>query len=294
MGLRTSLFRLGASACYLYSRIPRARGAWRFKRLVMGLSPELPLHFEVKRDGMRFALDLDEGNDLDWSLLFWGRHEPTSSEWVRRTVRPGWTCLDVGANVGYFTVMLGQLAGPQGSVLAFEPCAPFRQRLEANVRINGLSNVRTENFGLSDGESVATIYLTACTASIDPAHWAPSQAKQASEIRLVDLDSWWRKHGTGRLDFIKVDTDGHEAAFLAGARETIAKHRPVMMIEVCPKVLHGGDAAALALVTEIAGMGYTIWSEDGRRRFANPREALDGLLAGDLDGANAVCIADPR
>jgi len=82
----------------------------------MGLTPRQPFGFQVKRAGMRFDLELDEGNDLDWALLFWGRHEATSSEWVRRTVRQGWTCLDVGANVGYFTVMLGQLTGPTGRV----------------------------------------------------------------------------------------------------------------------------------------------------------------------------------
>ncbi|MCC6997826.1 MAG: FkbM family methyltransferase [Deltaproteobacteria bacterium] len=287
---RTTLFRLGASACYQYSRIPRARGAWRFKQLVMRLAPKQPSHFEVKREGMRFDLELDEGNDLDWSLLFWGHFEPTSSDWVRRTVREGWTCVDVGANVGYFTVMLGQLAGRQGRVIAFEPCAPFRQRLERNVRLNGLTNVQSEDLGLSDRAAVTTIHLTACTASIDPAHWSPSAVKQSIEIRLGDLDTWWREHGTGRLDFIKVDTDGHEAKFLAGARETIARYKPVMMVEVVPEVLHGGDAAALALLTDIAAMGYTLCSEDGQRRFAGPREALAGLLAGGLAGANAVCV----
>jgi len=132
--------------------------------------------------------------------------------------------------------------------------------------------------------------MTACTASIDRVDLAPSIARTPTETRLGDLDSWWRQHGSGRLDFIKVDTDGHEARFLAGARETIARYHPIMMVEVAPAVMPGGDAAALALLTDITAMGYAIWSEDGRRRFAGPREALTGLLAGGLAGANAVCL----
>jgi FkbM family methyltransferase len=96
-------------------------------------------------NGVRLVMDFDLASGVQKcmaeDLLDGGRYEPASSAYMERTVKPGDTVIDVGAHIGYFTLLLAALVGPKGRVFAFEPHPDNYQRLLQHLAINGLTNV---------------------------------------------------------------------------------------------------------------------------------------------------------
>ncbi|GAI19901.1 unnamed protein product [marine sediment metagenome] len=81
-------------------------------------------------------------------------YEPAVTQTITRVVQPGWTCVDVGAHVGYFTLLMGKCVGAQGRVVAIEAYPPNAEQLRANARASGLDGrVAVENVAVSDGSS---------------------------------------------------------------------------------------------------------------------------------------------
>ena len=155
--------------------------------------------------------------------------------WMRREVRehhkPGTDILDIGANIGYNTLMFSDY----GPVIAFEPV--FHQIVKLNVEGNTLRHdVQVAPCALSDTKEVREMHIPAhgCesnehinyggTALDTPDDWKGVGVKVSCE-RLDDIY-------TGIPSFIKLDVEGHEFQVLKGAEETIKKHKPVLLVEI--------------------------------------------------------------
>ncbi len=148
-------------------------------------------------------------------------------------VLPGQTVLDIGANFGVFTKLFSQIVGPQGSVIAFEPVPKTFRTLAAGVERLHLHNVQVVNKAVSDqvgtvlmsvpqfaenkGENLYESHITSLPDSPD------AFAVGALTIDSLDLS---------RVDFMKIDVEGHELAVLRGSRKTLQKYHPTLMVEV--------------------------------------------------------------
>lgn len=152
--------------------------------------------------------------------------------------------LDVGANIGYISAIMSLIA-PRGKIHAFEPAPKIFRSLKANIKANGLKNVTAHELGLSDDNYETTISYP----SDFPAGAFVSQSLRMERIknegsghmwgdvvneaiRLEALDDVYKKLGVTKCDLLKVDIEGHEASFLAGAKGFIAKFKPVTIMEV--------------------------------------------------------------
>jgi FkbM family methyltransferase len=156
----------------------------------------------------------------------------------RAAVQPGTVALDVGANVGAYTLLLGQWVRPGGRVFAFEPAPEAFGGLSAHVRLNGLGD------GVTCVRAAASSSTGTATLAVDGLSGANRLDASAGGERVdtVTLDDFCRREGI-RPSFIKIDVEGAELDVLRGARETIRE---------------GGDG--LALFVE---MHPTLWREMG-------------------------------
>jgi FkbM family methyltransferase len=146
--------------------------------------------------------------------------------------------LDVGANVGFLAVPLAQAVYPRGALVAFEPLAANFHRLRENLRINGvLNDDAIYQLGLSDRRAVAMLSLrgdfrngaaTGNAAIVE----GEGHGFDVERIELETLDDVFPRLKLDRLHFIKLDIEGHEIAFLAGAAATIKQFRPVIYTEI--------------------------------------------------------------
>lgn len=198
---------------------------FRGKGLIVGRMRgcALPQDVVVERQGIRYRLLLSD--QLQRCICFNAYDSAGSLEIAMRYVSPGSVCLDVGANVGYFSLHLARRVGPTGQVHAFEADPRNYARLDENGRLN--------EFG-----SAFHAHLKAVTNHTGPVNFYQSAADQSGwgsltafsdiavskvEVPATTLDQFLGESGIARVDFMKVDIEAHEFELLEGARESLAK-----------------------------------------------------------------------
>jgi FkbM family methyltransferase len=150
-----------------------------------------------------------------------------------RFVAPGSTVIDVGANVGIFTMTLARLVGNAGTVIAVDPLPRNCARLRAHAEMNRHSSIRIVELAVGDKAGVVRLNTT-----LDPAFVSVySDATVASSPALIEaevrpLDEIWRSMGRPPVSFMKVDVEGSELGVLDGGKELLSTLRPVLLIEV--------------------------------------------------------------
>jgi FkbM family methyltransferase len=174
-----------------------------------------------------------------------GTYEGEQTRLFEQHVRPGATVLDVGAHVGYYTVLSAVLAGPSGRVHAFEPNPKNAEFLRRHVRINRLGTVRVEQAAVSDHEGTARFDFGTGSGT---GHLADAGAL---EVRMLRLDDYCAQHALAPAA-IKIDVEGAEMAVLAGAFDTLARHHPTIFLST-----HGPEVHAASL-DFLRGMGYQL------------------------------------
>lgn len=158
--------------------------------------------------------------------------EPEEAD-VRQVVHNGDTVLDIGANFGVFTKLFSQLVGPQGSVIAFEPVPQTFRTLAAGIRRYHRSNVQAINKAVSDHVGMVLMVVPPYEESQGDNLYQASivnspESPKSFSIGAVTIDSLQ----LSRVDFIKIDVEGHELEVLHGSRQTLEKHHPTLMVEV--------------------------------------------------------------
>jgi FkbM family methyltransferase len=172
-----------------------------------------------------------------WTSYWRGTHEPALQGAIGRLgggrIRD-WSCWDLGAHFGFYSVALARRVGAGGQVAAFEPNPRSFQRLELHRRMNGLPWLRTYPVAVSDRSGAAEL-LTYGDLGSTTTHLrydgetagAPSAPIPVRSVRLDDMV------GRGELrapQFVKIDVEGHAHRALGGMRETVAASRPSLIV----------------------------------------------------------------
>lgn len=233
------------------------------KRFVRAHAPRGVQHFCRK---LYYPWVLRRFSDADW---------PPAAV-IRRLVQSGDHVVDVGANVGYVTLLLSRWVGPAGCVYSFEPIPETFGLLRHNVRRLRLNNVVLFECAASDragtAEMEVPMYPEGGWNWYESRVVGPGEAPRGlrRSVRLCRLDD---VVPSTRVSFVKIDVEGHEARALAGAMELIRRSRPALLIEMC---CGRDEARSIQLLLE--SEGYRVWpGSDGP---AAP--ALETRSAGDV------------
>lgn len=161
------------------------------------------------------------------SLDVYGEYSELEARLFCHVLRPGMTAIDVGANIGAFTVPMARAVFPGGEVIAIEPQRLLHQMLCANAALNGLRNVRALHAGAgqAQGRAVAPLIDLAVPRNFGAFALAESGAGEAIDIVAIDALRPTQCH------FMKIDVEGMEAAVIEGAAETIQRCRPILYVE---------------------------------------------------------------
>ncbi|MGA9390304.1 MAG: FkbM family methyltransferase [Candidatus Sulfotelmatobacter sp.] len=142
----------------------------------------------------------------------------------------GQVFVDVGANVGLFTVKAAKEVGNDGLVIAIEPFIDSALRLTNNVRANGFTNVRVRNVCIGCDTRETRLHLN--KGKPNSFGLVPKGDAKSISVLSVSLDDLCRWENLKRLDYLKIDVEGAEAAVLEGAQEAISRFRPIVQVEV--------------------------------------------------------------
>jgi FkbM family methyltransferase len=178
-------------------------------------------------------INIDTSSSIEYDLLFRGCHEPEIVNLIKATVRSGDVCLDIGANVGAHTLLMAQVTGPTGRVIAVEPHPELCDRLRQNVDLNRLTNVTIVPAALSDGDGDIDFYgfsenaFHRGSSSLMP----DGEARTRLKARSIRGSTLLRECRIDSCHFLKIDVEGAEGLVLREFAALIGKHRPVIVCE---------------------------------------------------------------
>lgn len=191
-----------------------------------------------------------------------GTYEHEKQRAFVEAITPGSVVFDLGAHVGYYSLLASALTGPEGRVFAFEPSPRNLGYLREHLRLNKVSNVTVIDAAVSDSAGFAFFDPSPCNAMGCLADSGPLR------VRTVTLDELTAAGELPAPDFIKVDVEGAERRVLAGARGTIERWKPAIFLATHGPEVHGQCCEFLR------ALGYDLRSLD-----AKPVETASELLA---------------
>lgn len=214
-----------------------------------------------------FSLIVDDVNDLVISRFILDNQvwEPIESDLIVRLLSPGDRVVDIGANIGYFTVLFSQLVGSHGKVYGFEPETNNFSLLNANVLLNKLDNVTIENLALSDDEREYCLYLSPQNKGDHRISFTAGRDTQ--NVTSTSLDRYFFANDE-KIQLIKSDTQGHELHVLKGMVNVIKRNRDHLccLLEYSPGLLLSGDGDGvdhlLGFLESLAAEVYWIKEKD--------------------------------
>ncbi|MEU7150022.1 FkbM family methyltransferase [Streptomyces sp. NPDC045456] len=206
-------------------------------------------HPRIRRARTRFdATIVTDTQDLIQRYIYlFGVWEPHLTRWLERRLRPGDVFVDVGANIGYYSLLASRLVGEKGAVVALEASPDFHRVLRKQVVINGCRNVRAVNAAISDREEMLTFTLASShnmgANSIVP---YAGEAESTFEVAAQPLSEVLSADELARARVIKIDVEGAEGSVVRGLVPLLDQLRPdaELAIEVTPqRMLELGESA---------------------------------------------------
>ena len=230
----------------------------------------------------------------DFLIYYFGIVDGRESQAVSRLVGPGNICVDAGANSGWYTLLLAELAGPDGAVHAFEPDPRAFAQLAENVALNrNRADVRLNNIALGRSSGTMPLYTTRNSqlSSLHPIapdflphHAAAHDAARPSHVTVTTLDAYAGLMGLPRIDFIKLDVEGSEFDVLRGGERIIrmGPAPPVLFVELNPGACRRAGFPVHEMVHWLdAEVGYRFYRVAARGRLVAFRSVRDLLAAVD-------------
>ncbi len=192
-----------------------------------------------------------------------GVWEPQETQFLLDTLRPGDVFVDVGANIGYFSLLASRLVGPTGHVLAFEPEMANFALLEVNCRLNGCDNIRNFRAALGEENASGTLYLNELNLGDHSLYPDGQYDRAGQEISIVN-GSRLIAASHPRVNFIKIDTQGAECDVLRGLQDLIAASADdlIMIIEFSPLHLRNAGTGGRALLELLSGYDWRMYLMD--------------------------------
>jgi FkbM family methyltransferase len=197
--------------------------------------------FETNFHGLRYRGRLDDL--IDWNVFFFGSYCPEELDFLTVAARvmggPEGAAIyvDVGANVGHHALYMSRRTS---QVVAFEPSAAARQRLQANARLNELTNIRLFSVALGDVDREAQLGSGFEGNSGSRSLCWTLDRKQDETVIVRRGDSFFRREQLPQIDILKLDAEGYEKRVLFGLREILFRDRPIILMELIGEETKGG------------------------------------------------------
>jgi len=203
---------------------------YRFKTQVWNrLCPGIPLPTHLPYGGWWLARN-DPLSDAVFARTFDG----PDVRFLERFLGDATTVIDIGAHLGYYTLLMSSRVGSQGHVLAFEPSPREFRNLKTHIRINSCANVRLENAALADRSGSMELFLTRPPGTTGNSLRRPQvNCLHSVSVRVLTLDGYLSDKGIQEIDLIKLDAEGAELKILTGAVGLLSRsRRPLILCEI--------------------------------------------------------------
>ncbi len=188
-----------------------------------------------------------------------GRWEPGVTRLIETVVRPGMTVVDVGAHIGYFSLLAARQVGPSGHVYAFEPAPENFALLTRNITGNGYQQVVATRKAISDHPGVQTLFLHQDSVAHSLQKETISRVQASLQIETTTLDQFFAALGWPAVEVAKLDIEGGEPPAIEGMSELLARNRHARLIlEFIPHILRRAGRDPRTFLASLRHRGFRI------------------------------------
>lgn len=201
------------------------------------LAPKESLFIETSlKFGIKMNLNIKEY--VQAFLYNYGAYELPTINFFRKQIKQGMCVIDVGANVGYHSLIMTKLVGQKGSVYSFEPEIKNIELLNTNIKLNRFKNINIIKKAVSNQNGSIKLYLSNSDnlGVHSTVFCEDTVSNKFEEIEAVKLDDFVTDNQIKKVDFVKIDVEGAETDVLAGMENILLNHRPIIVMELVEKL----------------------------------------------------------
>ena len=232
-------------------------------------------------------------------LSIYGIHSKLDFEIFKEHVQEGDITIDIGANIGYFTLMLAKLVGPTGKVFAFEPDPRNISLLRKNIEINNYQNIIVIPKAVSNINQKCTLFTSQSSFGQNRIYEPKKTRNQEFipiESETIKLDDFFKnKDEMGNIAFVKIDVEGAEKFVLEGMKNVLRSSRDVKIFsEIDLARLDDAGSSYIEVVEFLNKNGFTMFLVDKKenRIIKIDRESLGEVLRGNTGSRDILCLRE--
>jgi len=222
------------------------------RKLGLGIARYWPWPVAVRiKNGRRMFVDLRSA--VSRGIFVKGEFDPVVFEPLHGVLRQGGTFLDVGANVGFYSMLALDAVGLDGAVHAFEMDERPRRCLRKTIAQERISNLSLHEFAVGNRNGNIGVAMQE-----DCGNSSVVDTGGQRQIAMQKLDTWWHESGVKKIQAIKLDIEGAELPALQGAEELLRAERPLIVCEVEEELQKRFGYGPKQLLDQFAGLGYRV------------------------------------
>ena len=238
----------------------------------------------VEVQGNKMHLDAKDCLQLSINEIF----EPIETNIIKREIQNGDIVLDIGANIGYYTLMMAKSVGKKGKVFAFEPEPSNFNILKKNVAINKYDNIVLEQKAVGNKNGRTKLYLSEKDTVRHATHKS-KWCKDSLEVDIVKLDDYFGNN-VERIDFIKVDVEGGEIDVFKGMLKILQNNKRIkMLVEFIPEHIIERGSKPEELLQFLITQDFKLSRINEQEKVFVPINSFKEILELDFNGRNLFC-----
>lgn len=190
-----------------------------------------------KRLHNKFYMLLTPTEHIQQQLFWYGYYEKELGNLVKKVVRPNDVFIDIGANIGYFSILSATIS-PSVRVISFEPVKDLFKKMKENFSINDCKNIEAINAAAGEINERRELFISnADNLGMSSFHQPENYSGRKEKVEVVSIDNWFKTSGLSKIDLVKLDIEGSELAALKGMKGVLEKQKPVLLVEINPETL---------------------------------------------------------
>ena len=240
----------------------------------------------IEIDGDKLFLDQNDSLSLSINRVY----EEFGTNLVKKEIQKGDIVIDIGANIGYYTLIFSKLVGNTGKVYAFEPDPTNFELLKKNIEVNGHTNVILEQKALSNKNGKMKLELNKENTAGHHLVLNNKNINDSIEVDVVTLDDYFQEIGT-KIDFIKMDIEGGETNAILGMKKLFDSNKNLKLItEYNPQAINNMGLECKEYLELLINEGFTLHDINEKKMILEQVNMNNILKKYDKEYTNLLCL----
>lgn len=226
-------------------------------------------------NNLKIKADLEEW--IQQHIYFLGTWDEPGSKFLKNYLKYGNVFMDIGANIGCYSLIASKIVGLEGEVHAFEPVSKVFDKMLFNIQLNQLSNITTNRKAVYESSGLLEFFLSSNeNAGMSGIFHHDTESGEIEKVESITIDEYVEKKNITRIDLIKIDIEGAELFALKGMKNTINQFKPVIIMEVSEDVLQNIPVKKNEALDLMEDLNYVRKGIDVNGRLIDPSRAPSG------------------